>query len=85
VAVAVAVCVALPPSRRRAHAALYLRAVARGPRPLPAVVRGPRRPSDAVARLAAPRSEREDADLAQKQRSPATWFMHKSIWSNIIY
>jgi len=44
--------------------------------PLPAVVCGPRRPSDVVACLAAPRSGREDADLAQKQRTPAVGQQH---------
>ncbi|CAD6255030.1 unnamed protein product [Miscanthus lutarioriparius] len=77
--------VALPPSRRcvwlflqasGARAALYLWAVARGPRPLPAAVRGPCRPSDAVTRLAAPRSGRQDAELAEKQRNPAVGQQH---------
>jgi len=50
--------------------------VARGPRPLPAAVRGPRRPSDAVTRLAAPRSGRQDAELAEKQHNPAVGQQH---------
>jgi hypothetical protein len=44
--------------------------------PPPAAVRGPRHPSDAVARLAAPRSGRQDADLAEKQRNPAVGPQH---------
>lgn len=51
-------------------------AVARGPRPLPTAVRWPRRPFDVVARLAAPRSGREDADLSEKQRNPAVGQQH---------